>query len=59
MYTVHRGIYGILVRDNQLLLVRKSRGPYSGLLDLPGGKPEPGESDSEALIREWKEETGN
>lgn len=58
MYTVHRGIYGILIKDNQLLLVRKARGPYSGLLDLPGGKPEPGESDSEALMREWKEETG-
>ncbi len=55
---IHRGIYGILVRDNQLLLVRKARGPYTGLLDLPGGKPEPGESDSDALLRELTEETG-
>ncbi len=39
-------------------MIRKGRGPYKGLLDLPGGKIEPGESFVEALHREFDEETG-
>jgi len=34
------------------------RGPYTGLLDLPGGKPEFGESPDHAVIREVQEELG-
>ena len=40
------------------MLVRKSRGPYTGLLDLPGGSPEHAESIIHTLSREIKEETG-
>lgn len=41
-----------------MLCVRKTRGPYVGLWDLPGGRPEPGECWEETLRRELKEELG-
>lgn len=56
--TQHFGIYGLWRHEARLVLVRKSRGPYTGLLDLPGGTPEPGETVSETLARELREETG-
>lgn len=55
---IHLGIYGICVQDGKVLMIRKGRGPYKGLLDLPGGKIEPGEAFIEALNREFDEETG-
>ncbi|MGO1285432.1 MAG: NUDIX domain-containing protein [Brevibacterium yomogidense] len=56
--TQHFGIYGLWRHQGRLVLVRKSRGPYASLLDLPGGSPEPGESIEETLARELREETG-
>lgn len=56
--TEHLGIYGLWRHEGRLVLVRKTRGPYTGLLDLPGGSPEPGESIEETLARELHEETG-
>lgn len=56
--TDHYGIYGLWRHQGRLVLVRKSRGPYAGLLDLPGGSPEPGESIEDTLARELLEETG-
>lgn len=56
--TVHFGVYGMWRQGGRLVLVRKSRGPYLGLLDLPGGAPEPGESEVETLRRELGEECG-
>ena len=38
--------------------IRKTRGPYRGRFDLPGGTPEEGESLVETLRREMLEETG-
>lgn len=55
---IHLGIYGVCVRDGKVLMIRKGRGPYKGLLDLPGGRIEPGEGFEEALGRELDEETG-
>jgi 8-oxo-dGTP diphosphatase len=46
----HVGVYGVLVKNESLLLVRKSRGPYIGLFDLPGGKIEHGESPVHTLL---------
>ena len=54
----HLGVYGIVLKGSSILLVKKSRGPYTGKLDLPGGKPEHGESPSQTLVREILEETG-
>ncbi len=53
----HVGVYGVLVKNESLLLVRKARGPYTGRFDLPGGKIEHGESPAHTLVREVKEET--
>jgi len=54
----HFGVHGLIVAEGRVLLVRKTRGPYLGLLDLPGGKPEQGEDRPAALHREIAEETG-
>ncbi|MGC4943390.1 NUDIX domain-containing protein [Kribbella sp. DT2] len=54
--THHFGVYALWRQDARLVLVRKTRGPYDGLLDLPGGSPEPGESELATLRRELREE---
>jgi ADP-ribose pyrophosphatase YjhB (NUDIX family) len=54
----HYGCYALVIRGQRLLCVRKTRGPYEGLGDLPGGAPEPGESPEQTLRRELLEETG-
>lgn len=52
------GVYGILVKNNKILLVRKTRGPYIGKFDLPGGSLKHGEKVTCALLRELEEEVG-
>lgn len=54
----HFGVYAHIRHADQILLVHKTRGPYTGLLDLPGGTPEPGESWAQTLERELHEELG-
>ncbi|MDR1694428.1 MAG: NUDIX domain-containing protein [Lactobacillaceae bacterium] len=55
----HFGIYALIEREDSILLIKKRRGPYSGMYDLPGGTPEGGETEVETLVREVKEETGS
>lgn len=55
---LHVGVYGLIQKGDDLLVIRKSRGPYKGLLDLPGGRPNHGEPLLDALTREICEETG-
>ncbi|MWC29303.1 NUDIX domain-containing protein [Paenibacillus sp. MMS18-CY102] len=52
------GVYGICVSNGQLLVIRKTIGPYTGKYDLPGGRMEPRESLETAIRREFLEETG-
>ncbi len=55
---VHLGIYAVIEKGHSILLVKKSRGPYRGMWDLPGGRPVHGETIPQTLQREVKEETG-
>jgi ADP-ribose pyrophosphatase YjhB (NUDIX family) len=51
---------GALVYDAQgrLLLVQRANDPGRGRWSLPGGKVQAGETDTEAIVRELREETG-
>lgn len=51
---------GAVVVDDmgRVLLVRRGRDPGRGLWSVPGGRVEPGESFSHAVVREVEEETG-
>ena len=54
----HIGVYGLIIENNKIVLIRKAQGGYKGKLDLPGGGMEHNEQPIETLIRELKEETG-
>ena len=54
----HLGAYGLIIKDEKIVLIKKVGGPYSGRLDLPGGTIEWGETPEQTLIRELNEEVG-
>ncbi len=56
--TRHLGVYGVIIKEGCILLIKKSRGAYIGKYDLPGGSIEHGEKPCETLKREIMEETG-
>jgi 8-oxo-dGTP diphosphatase len=47
-----------VIRDGQVLVVRRARSPAQGLFTLPGGAVELGETLAAAVVREVQEETG-
>jgi len=47
-----------VIRDGEILLIRKKRGLGAGKINGPGGRIESGESPLEAAIREVQEEVG-
>ena len=50
---------GAIALDNdQLLLIRRGRGPAGGRWSVPGGRVEWGETTAEAVVRELSEEPG-
>lgn len=46
-----------VVKDNNILLIKRVKPPYAGYWAIPGGKVEFGEHPEEAAVREIKEET--
>lgn len=48
----------IFNEKDELMVVKRAEKSGNGLLGVPGGKVEPGETPAEALIREVREETG-
>ncbi len=49
---------GIVLRGNEIALIKRKKDPYRGTWALPGGFVECGESVENAVLREVKEETG-
>jgi len=44
--------------DGRLLLIRRGHAPSAGMWSVPGGRVEPGETGTAAVVREVAEETG-
>tara|TARA_R110002110_G_scaffold415612_2_gene651549 strand:+ start:17565 stop:18122 length:558 start_codon:yes stop_codon:yes gene_type:complete len=52
------GVGVVVLRDDQVLMIRRGREPRMGQWSIPGGKQEVGETWHETAIREVREETG-
>lgn len=50
--------FGIAEQGGRIALVRVKKPGHEAWLDLPGGAIDPGETDPQALVREFGEETG-
>src|ERR1019366_10813011 len=48
----------VVMRDGEILLIRKKRGLGAGKINGPGGRNEPGETALAGAIRETQEEVG-
>ena len=53
-----QSVTGVVIKDNKVLLARHTYGDGTGLLIIPGGYVQHGETPLEALKREFLEETG-
>ena len=56
--STHVGAYGFIIKNDMIALIKKARGGYKGMLDIPGGGIEHDETPSDALKRELMEEAG-
>lgn len=52
-----RSVAGVVIRDNKVLLARHTYGSGKGMLIIPGGYVQFGETPQAALVREYMEET--
>lgn len=57
VYRLRPAVFGLAVREGRIACVRVDRGA-GGYFDLPGGAVDGDETESEALAREFLEETG-
>lgn len=53
-----QSVTGVVIKDNKVLLARHTYGGGKGMLIIPGGYVNFGETPQDALVREFKEETG-
>ena len=51
------GASAAILRGDEILLMQRSKGAFTGLWSLPGGHIEPGEKARDAALREVREET--
>ncbi|NQV89119.1 MAG: NUDIX hydrolase [Parcubacteria group bacterium] len=49
---------GVLTDGTHVLLIRRAKDPYKGMLAFPGGRVDPGEDLLTAVVRELDEEVG-
>lgn len=49
---------GVILREKEVLLIKRGKEPFKGYWALPGGSVEYGETTERAVVREVKEETG-
>lgn len=56
--TPQAAVIAVLVRGDDVLLVRRRNPPNRGFWGYPGGRIEPGEPLADATLRELREETG-
>lgn len=56
---IYTGIYGVYQKDDTILVIKKTRGPYAGKYDLPGGGLNFNETVEQCLARELLEETNS
>ena len=49
---------GVIVKENQILFIKRGKNPFKGCWALPGGFVEYGEKIENAVVREILEETG-
>jgi len=54
--TIRTWVYGLLRYQNKIIVIKKGRGPFKGLYDLPWWKIEHWETNIESLKREILEE---
>lgn len=52
------GVGGVVIEDQQALLIRRGNEPLMGQWSIPGGTLELGETLAEGTVRELEEETG-
>ena len=52
------GVGVVVLRDDQVLMIRRGREPRIGQWSIPGGKQKLGETWQETAVREVREETG-
>ncbi len=58
VYRDRPAAFGVAIRERRLAAVRVTKPGHAPWFDLPGGALDPGESEDQALAREFGEETG-